>query len=404
VPKGYTQNYKIELSKKTDSLIDSPYSGPRKLRCSKNGIDARKQKMVANPFVPQNLVGRQEELEKVSQILTTDGDLLIAGVPGSGRRALIRWAAKKVGARVLEIDCLRATDGERFLRLLAESLMAVFTTPEELALIEEWITEYPLNLEKLPNGQPSLVWHLAIGGEWLLFQTLLHLPQLMAQKLNCRMVLVLRNFPHIRSWDRDGKWEAFLREEIALHSHVSYALIATVTEPWMEDISLQVISLAPLPDEDLRAWIEKVMLSQKLAFDPDSQALELFLSYVQGHLGDAIALARRIWLDCQHQEKLIQAHQVHRSALALVEDLSITFESLILLLPPSQVKVLESLALDPTDSPHSREYIKKHQLSKGGSLQGALASLEHKGLVYGSKHGYRIALPLLTFWLKHRIG
>lgn len=360
--------------------------------------------MVANPFVPQDLVGRQEELEKVSHIFATDGDLLIAGVPGSGRRALIRWAAKKAGARVVEIDCLRATDGTRFLQLLAESLMAVFAAAKELALIEEWIAEYPLNLEELPNGQPCLVWHLPAGGEWLLFQSLLHLPQVMAQKLGCRIVLVLRNFTHIRSWDRDGKWEAYLREEIALHSHVSYALIATVAEPWMEDTSLQVISIAPLRDEEFCAWIEKAMLSQGLIFDVNSKALELFLSYVQGHLADAIALARRIWLDCQNQEKLIQAHQVHRSALALVEDLSITFESLILLLPPSQVKVLESLALDPTDSPHSREYIKKHQLSKGGSLQGALASLEHKGLVYGAKHGYRIALPLLIFWLKHRIG
>jgi hypothetical protein len=154
------------------------------------------------------------------------------------------------------------------------------------------------------------------------------------------------------------------------------------------------------------------MQSVGLNFDPESQALALFLSYVQGHLGDAIALARRIWHDCQdlgnlqgnQKAGLIQAHHVHRSALALVEDLSITYESLILLLPPSQVQVLESLALDPTDSPHSREYIKKHRLSRGGSLQGALASLEHKGLVYGPRHGYRIALPLLSFWLKHRIG
>jgi hypothetical protein len=99
----------------------------------------------------------------------------------------------------------------------------------------------------------------------------------------------------------------------------------------------------------------------------------------------------------------IQAHHVHRSALALVEDLSITFESLILLLPSSQVRVLESLALDPTDSPHSREYIQKHQLSRGGGLQGALASLQQKGLVYGAEHGYRITMPLLAFWLKHRL-
>jgi hypothetical protein len=374
------------------------------------GFKARK--MVANPFVPQYLVGRQQELEQVWQILSADGDLLIAGVPGSGRRALIRWAALKLGARVLEIDCLRATDGVRFLQLLAESIMAVFGMPEELTLIEQWLKQHPLSLEESPDGKARLVWHVKAGGEWLLFQTLLHLPQVMAQKLDSRVVIVFRNFPHIRSWDKDGKWEAYLRQEIALHTHVSYALIATVAEPWMEDTSLQVVSLAPLVDDELRIWLERVMLGEGLEFDGEGDAIALFLSYVQGHLGDAIALSRRIWLDCRisssfeasQKPGLIQSHHVHRSALALMEDLSITFESLILLLPPTQVKVLESLALDPTDSPHSREYIQKHQLSRGGSLQGALASLEHKGLVYGAKYGYRIALPLLIFWLKHRIG
>ena len=363
--------------------------------------------MVANPFVPQDLVGRQQELQQVSQILSIDGDLLITGVPGSGRRSLIRWAAQKVKARVLEIDCLRATDGKRFLQLFAESLMATFTAPKELALIGQWIAEHPLSLEELPNGQTRLVWNLSSEGEWSLFQILLNLPQAIADKLNSRVVMVFRNFPHIRSWDRDGKWEAYLREEIAIHTHVSYALIATVGEPWVQDSNLQVVCLAPLSNQELSAWIETAMSLQGLKFDADG--LALFLSYVQGHLGDAIALARRIWLDCRvlygsQKEGLIQPHHVHRSALALVEDISITFESLILLLPSSQVRVLESLALDPTDSPHSREYIQKHQLSRGGSLQGALASLEQKGLVYGAKYGYQIALPLLGFWLKHRIG
>jgi len=369
--------------------------------------------MIANPFVPQHLVGRESELQQVLQILSEDGDLVIAGVPGSGRRSLIRWAAQKVGTRVVEIDCLRATDGVRFLHLLAESLMSVFTTLEELTLINRWMRSHPLSLEELPNGQARFVWHLTPGGEWAIIQTLLSLPQAIAQQLGCRVLMVFLHFPHIRSWDRDSKWEAFLRQEITSQTHVSYALIATVAEPWMQaNSSLQVVYLAPLPDQDLCGWIETAMMSEQLKFAPDGQALALFLSYVQGHLGDAIALARRIWLDCRissplpvsSNEVLIQPHHVHRSTLALVEDLSITFESLILLLPPSQVQVLESLALDPTDSPHSREYIRKHKLSRGGSLQGALASLEHKGLVYGPKYGYRIALPLLTFWLKQRIG
>ncbi|OLP20216.1 hypothetical protein BST81_01400 [Leptolyngbya sp. 'hensonii'] len=367
--------------------------------------------MAQNPFEPHSLIGRQGELQQLSQILAEDGDVLIAGVPGIGRRTLIRAAAYQVGARVLEIDCLRATDPIRFLTLLAESLMTVFSQEQELTIIQQWIAHQPLGLEQRPGEALQLTWNLFAGGEWTLFQILLSLPQHLAEVLDCRVVMVFQNFPHIRSWDRHGKWEAYLRQEIQCQSRVSYALIATIAESWVQDSTLQVLSLAPLADQDLWDWVESTLALKGLTFDPEGQALQLFLSFVQGHFGDALALLRRICLNRRMGDSLqsmgaglIQAHQVYQSALELVEDLSVTFESLILLLPPSQVRVLESLALDPTDSPHSREYIRRHQLSRGGGLQGALTSLEQKGLVYGPKHGYRIALPMLAFWLKYRLA
>ncbi|MGJ5674362.1 MAG: ATP-binding protein [Nostochopsis sp.] len=399
--------------------------------------------MVSNPFIPRYLVGRHAELQQVSTILAQDGDLMVAGVPGNGRRALIRWAAQQMGARVLEIDCLRATNSSRFLELLAERLVEVFSDPAELELIQRWSTEHPLILEQYLTRRTRLVWHVPSKDNWIILQALLTLPQVMAEWLDCRVVLVFQNFPHIRSWDRTRKWEDYVRQEVERQNRVSYVLIATVTEPWVYESNLHVVTLAPLERQVLQSWIINVMAVEGLKFEADSQALNMFLNYVQGHLGDAIALARRIWLDCRafarmkdegtkknasgvmnsdlqslshplvhasspivysFEDELIQTHHVHRSALSLVEDLSLTFESLLLLLPPIQARVLESLALDPTDSPHSREYIEKHQLSRGGGLQGALAGLEQKGLVYGSKYSYQIAMPLLAFWLKHRLG
>lgn len=361
--------------------------------------------MVGNPFIPKMLVGRQAELAQVSQILAADSDLLLAGVPGIGRRTLIRAAAQACGAKVVEIDCLRATDSLRFLQLLAEALLGAFDQPDHLARIGRWSQSQPFTLQQ--NARPRLVWYDVPGKEWDLFQALLTLPQVLAEELDCRVVLVFQNFPHIQSWDRGGRWEGYLRQEIQQQTRVSYALIATAAERGMQ--GLQVVSLAPLPDTEMQSWLVKSFSEKNLQFDPETTAQSLFLSYVQGHFGDAIALARRIWLDAvqgypANSIVMIQPHQVYRSAVALIEDLSVTFESLILLLPNSQVRVLESLALDPTDSPHAREYIKKHNLSRGGGLQGALASLEQKGLVYGSEQSYRIALPLLGFWLKYRLG
>ncbi|XHX77050.1 MAG: ATP-binding protein [Stenomitos frigidus ULC029] len=381
--------------------------------------------MVVNPFTPKTLLGRQRELQQVSQILATDGDLLLAGVPGSGRQTLLRHAAQNLGARVIEIDCLRATDSNRFLQLLAEGIAVAFQATDDQELLQRWSQSQPIILDLSPHNQVRLVWHSAPKDEWLLFQSLLALPQAMAEKLSCRVVLVFLNFAHIRSWDRLGKWQRYLRQEIQRQTQVSYALIATVVESWVQDSKVQIVFLGPLEDAALYPWIVTAMAAEGLQFEPESEALELFLTVVQGHVGDAIALARRLWLDhrvfdnshtamatsgtdqlvsSQLKARTLSPHHIYRSTLALVEDLSLTFESLILLLPPSQVRVLESLALDPTDSPHSREYIQKHKLSRGGGLQGALASLEQKGLVYGADYGYRITMPLFTFWLKHHLA
>ncbi|WNZ23576.1 ATP-binding protein [Leptolyngbya sp. NK1-12] len=373
-------------------------------------------------FVSQRLIGREAELLQIRQILAKDEDFLLVGVPGIGRRTLIRVAAQQVGAKVLEIDCLRTTSASRFLRLLADSILEGFSTPEELVFIQQWSTQQPLVLEQSLSQRPQLVWHLSAAKEWMLFQSLLALPQSMAEWLGCRVVIVFLNFPHIRSWDRTGKWEEYLRQEIQQQSRVSYVLVSTVIESWVQQHNLHTIALAPLSDSTIQSWIVAEMADQGLEFDADSQALDLFISIVQGHTGDAIRLARRIWFDrrfyaCSLPDwttaskselnsvinPLIEAHHVHRSALALVEDLATTFESLILLLPPSQVRVLESLALDPTDKPQSRDYIQKHQLTRGGGLQGALAGLEQKGLLYGPQYGYRVALPFLSFWLKQRL-
>jgi hypothetical protein len=362
---------------------------------------------MTNPFVPQSLICRDAELAQVCALLKQDQDLVVTGVPGVGRRTLIRSAARQIGSRYLEIDCLRCRNAEQFLRFLADGLLQIFSDPAELNQIRQWSLGQPLSFDQTLPSQARLLWPKVAGKEWPLFEGLLSLPQHLAAGLNCQVVIVFYNFSHLRSWDRQGKWESHLRQEIQRHSRVSYALVATVAEPWMSASQLPVIPLAPLSRHELQPWMMGRMAVAGLKFDPDSQALDLFLDYVQGHMKDAMTLAQRIWLDhraiAPPQADLIQAHQVHGSMLSLIQDMGVTFEALLLLLPTSQARVLESLAIDPTDRPQAHAYIKKHQLSRGGGLQGALTSLEQKGLIYGAQFGYRIALPLLGFWLKQRL-
>ncbi len=349
---------------------------------------------------------RNAELEKVSALLTKNSDLVVTGVPGMGRRTLIRNAACQAGIRYLEVDCLRCRSGKQFVQRLSNSLNHAFSKPSEFAKVNQWVVDHSPLLEPSLFDPDSLVWSVPPGKEWPLFERLLSLPQYLAKSLACRIIIVFHNLAHIRAWDRHRKWETRLLQAIEQQDRVSYAIVAIVAEHWMEDMGLPVVFLGPMNDLDMQRWVTSKMANVGLCFDSDRQGLELFLSYVQGHIKDAIALSHRIQSEChvtapQPSAKVIQAHHVHSSMIALVKDIEVTFEALLLLLPPIQAKLLESLSLDPTDRPQSNAYINKHYLSRGGSLQGALSSLEQKGLIYGSHLGYRVSLPLFDFWIKH---
>ncbi|BAZ01165.1 hypothetical protein NIES37_51640 [Tolypothrix tenuis PCC 7101] len=352
---------------------------------------------------PLQLIGRSAEFQHIVEVLARDGDLLITGVPGSGRRTLVRGAAQEVGAIVLEIDCIRAIDGQRFIQLLAEAISQAWQAEKVQAWVAENASEF---FVWNPEGKLKLLPSLGQKQLWQAFEILLALPQIIALDVKQRVMLILHSFPHIRSWDRNNLWETTFRGEIRAQSEVSYVLIATIAETSQQtdeaDYPIETVQLPPLAKDVLAVWAREILHTQGLKFDSRSQALQLFLDAVQGHIGDAMALIRRLQTLCS-SDGLITEEEVQQAIEALLKDLSIIFESLLMLLPANQVHLLECLALDPTEKPQSKEYIQKHGLSRGGSLQGALTGLQHKGLIYNAEQGYRLALPLLALWLQRRL-
>lgn len=361
---------------------------------------------------PLELFGRQAQFQQITRALAKDRDLLIAGVPGSGRRTLVRRAAEEMGAKTIEVDCIRATDGRRLVQLLCEGISLAIQSQGAIAFLRSWIAGEASQFFVLSQSNRfTLHCHLqekATDEElWQAYERLLMMPQQLAESVKRQVAIVLHGFPHIRAWDRTHLWENSLRREIRRQAQVSYVLVATLAERGDrsedEEIGLEVVKLTPLSDDVVAAWAREVLHHQGLTFDPRSQSLELFLKAVQGHIGDASALVRRL-RHVRTTNGLIGNAQMEQTLQELLGDLSTVFESLLVLLPASQAQLLESLALDPTDKPQSRDYIQKHHLSRGGSLQGAIAGLQHKGLIYGSDLGYKLALPLFALWIQQRLS
>ena len=354
------------------------------------------------------LFGRQTEFQRITQVLARDGDLLIAGVPGSGRRTLVHRAVQEVGAKHLEVDCIRATNSLRFLQLLCAGMNKAFKSSASLAIVGEWLNEEAKQLfTRTKEGKLKTKELNHKEQQWLALKLLLQLPQRVAQSINRQIAIVFLGFPHIRSWDRHGTLESYLREEIKSQTEVSYVLVTTMGEmgDYIEsnNMNLEVVKLMPLADDVVAAWVQHVLRQEKLTFNPRTNSLNIFLNSVQGHLGDASSVMRRL-SRLKVEDGLINEQEVEQTLEELVSDLSNTFESLLVLLPANQAHLLECLALEPTDKPQSREYRGKHYLPRGGSLQGAIASLQHKGLIYGADLGYKIALPLLSLWIRQRLS
>lgn len=361
---------------------------------------------------PLEIYGRQAQFQQITHALAQDRDLLIAGVPGSGRRTLVRRAAAEVGAKIIEVDCIRATDGQRLVQLICEGISQGVKSQGAIAFLEEWVTgEAAQFFVFSPQNQVNLKLKLSNSAKdeqvWQAYEMLLKVPQQLAESVNRQVVMILQSFPHIRSWDRNGRWEKLLRSEIKRQTEASYVLVATLAETSdrfeESDISLETVKLTPLADDVVAAWAHAVLNREGLTFDPRSRALEKFLNAVQGHIGDASTLMRRL-CTTRVSNGLIGDRQIEQTIQEVLTDLSTIFESLLSLLPASQAQLLESLALDPTNKPQSREYINKHHLCRGGSLQGAIAGLQHKGLIYDAELNYRIALPLFALWIRQRLS
>jgi hypothetical protein len=371
---------------------------------------------------PIELVGRQNELNDIITTIQNDGDLLITGAPDSGRFTLVKQAAEEVNARLLRIDCLRSSNGQEFINLLIEGIYQSFNE-EQWKLINQVLSKPNDNLTLFvfssSSNKVTLSSNLDQRNQEKAFQLAVSSLQQLIDGIGGRVVIVLERFYKIRSWDRQSKWEEFLRTKVRTDSKVSYIILGTVAEANAEPISvvddekvddekITVIKLKPLARGILTAWAKQALRNHNLVFNLTDGALDLFLDTVQGHIGEARILIKYIVVLCRDSERPVSKDDVYRALSNLLEDFSVVFESLLLMLPYTQLQLLECLAVEPTRNPHGKDYIIKYGLARGGTLQSALKGLQQKGMIYGpeDKHSndkddkYQLTLPLFSHWLR----
>ncbi|MEM9090824.1 MAG: ATP-binding protein [Cyanobacteria bacterium P01_F01_bin.53] len=377
------------------------------------------------------LDARSDELRRIKEAINQDRDLVVIGVTGSGRGELVEISAQEAEAMTLKIDCIKAVSLKSFLILFLKELLTENSRNERLkkwfrlqdkdsflSFLQKRDIEKFLILDSIrPLEDCGVTTSEEDKGKVSLKQTLEELIDLLEDFLtskHIRVVVFLKNFTHLFSWDRDNKFSEFLLSKIHLCPHISYALIATYGE-WeskelnhlkKDELDIEPIQLPYISRGSLRSWARAELHANRI--DSDDNGLDVFVDAVQGHFGDALALVRRLqslhaWDEKYKSAIKINDFHVEKAVNDLLKDLSVVFETLLLLLPATQVKLLESLAINPTKSPHSKKYAEAHGLPRGGGIQNALEGLKKKGLIYPQEYEYRLALPTLAQWIKQSL-
>ena len=393
------------------------------------------------------LRGRSEQLKAISEAIDSDTDLVVAGPPGSGRHFIVGLAVEKAQqkSKSVEVDCLGATSRADFTELLCSAINHSFE--EELGALplkdslQDWLlSQSQTNLYIKESGQLCIRFKQDscqnyIDSEW---RNLLQVLKKIAQAHNLRVLLIFRNFTHIRTWEKEEIWELALRQEVKDIEEILYILIGTIGE-LQEDqyrlkdhllkdrekgtkseavkqlrerlcTSYKSIRLGPLADSDLEEFIDAKLTAAHMRLSSLNSVREHFLKLVDGSLGCAVMLLERIMEIYENEDKEDQIKEIMKSELnkaigSLLKEQADVYETILLMLPPRQAKLLMCLALDPTDKPHSRNYIQKHHLDKGGTTQGALLGLQKKGLIHHQESQvYKLTLPLLNLWIHQRSG
>lgn len=379
---------------------------------------------------------RTNELHSIVRNLRVDNDLLITGVPGSGRYTLVKRAAKETRAKLIEVDCIKATSGIDFVNLLIKSIYKAFGKNYEDIITQKLhnIIEDRELFKLCQVGNISVVQLLSKMDidkvdktlPWKMFEFVVQLPGQIIENPDERVVVLLKQISHLRSWDREKnfkhKWEKHLRDKLNQDPKVSYVILETIAELEELDIKddnekvfykdklfsnapIKVMELKPLSDNALLYLVEQILDKSNLTFGKKARgkkAREKVLNSVQGHIDSAETLIKRLLLICKPRTE-IDEDQVQDALNSLLKDLSPVFESLLLMLPASQLQLIECLAIEPSPKPHSKEYIDKYGLARGGTLQGAIKGLQQKGLIYGAEDNFQLTLPFFATWIRNNL-
>ena len=356
---------------------------------------------------------REKETQMLVSNFTYGVNTIIISPRRYGKTSLVRKAGKIAESqevKIVYIDGFTARSAEEFLLKFANAVMHQTSSrlEEVLATAKEYLTSFNprLTIGKEEIGEITLTFQKRkVGQDW---EQLLDLPEKIAKKKNCRIVVCIDEFQQIGEFSDTLNFQRTLRSVWQHQQNVSYCLYGSKKHMMNEIFALpsmpfynfgQIVNLKKIPESDwVKFILEKFQEVEMPIRDEIARRIceltEEYSCYVQ-------QLAWLLWTnyDPERQEEALEI-----SYRQLIDHGAILFEQQTQDLTNYQMNFLRLVLEGKEKKYNSMEAVERYGLGSPANVKRLREALIKKELIEVEGTELVIRDPVLKAWLRERFS
>jgi AAA+ ATPase superfamily predicted ATPase len=360
-----------------------------------------------------NFTDRKKETERLLLNFKHGVNTVLISPRRWGKTSLVQKVCRLAQSdklKIVYLDIFSCRSDKEFYNAFATAIIK-----QTSSKFEEWLDNAKLFLSRItpkisigPDPMTDFSISLEMNPKSEDIDEILQLPEKIAQKKNCSIVICIDEFQQIAEFSDSKTFQKRLRTVWQLQKNVSYCLFGSkkhLMNELFENKSYpfykfgDAIYLQKIGTQD---WVEYIcnrfsvtgkQISEQLA-ERISQAVDNHSSYVQ-------QLAWLVWI---HTDKIATEKDFESAYQDIIDQNTPLFEKQTESLTTYQMNFLRAV-LDGVHSEFTKqEILNKYQLGTSANISIVKRALEKKELIEIEKRKIIIPDPIMSVWLKMELG
>lgn len=360
-----------------------------------------------------NFTDRKKETERLLLNFQHGVNTVLISPRRWGKTSLVQKVCRLAQSdklKVVYLDIFSCRSDKEFYNAFATAVIK-----QTSSKFEEWLDNAKLFLSRIipkisigPDPMTDFSISLEMNPKSEDIDEILQLPEKIAQKKNCSIVICIDEFQQIAEFSDSKTFQKRLRTVWQLEKNVSYCLFGSkkhLMNELFEKKSYPFYKFGDaiyLPKIGTQDWVEYIcnrfsitgkQISEQLA-KRICQAVDNHSSYVQ-------QLAWLVWI---HTDKIATEKDFESAYQDIIDQNTPLFEKQTESLTTYQMNFLRAV-LDGVHSEFTKqEILNKYQLGTSANVSIVKRALEKKELIEIEKRKVVIPDPIMSVWLKRELG